>query len=150
MATKRRTTAKKAVRRRIIANGVVSGQSANAIAQSAGTSKRTVQRIAAEPETQFLITEAFRPYQARLLELAGVVIDAVDEALGAMKTDKQDHLTRLKAVERYGDVLELAQGKVQEKPAEADRTWTWEEITAIYKARKLSAETDAARTEAVG
>ena len=81
-----------------------------------------MQRIAAEPETQFLITEAFRPHQARLVELAGAVVDAVDEALGAMKTDKQDHLTRLKAVERYGDVLEFAQGKVQEKPAEADRT----------------------------
>ena len=36
-----------------------------------------------------------------------------------MKTDKQDHLTRLEAVERYSDVSELAQGKIVEKAVKA-------------------------------
>jgi hypothetical protein len=33
----------------------------------------------------------------------------VEEALGAMKTDEADHFTRLRAVERYCELLELAQ-----------------------------------------
>jgi hypothetical protein len=66
-----------------------------------------------------------------------------------MKTDKQDHVTRLKAVERYGDVMELAHGKVVEKPIEEVQL-TWEEITEMYKARKMSAQTEPAHTVRVG
>jgi hypothetical protein len=61
MATKRNPTAQKALKRRIVASGVLSGKSTGEIARVANTSQRNVQRIAAEPETQLLVTEAFRP-----------------------------------------------------------------------------------------
>jgi transposase-like protein len=131
MMIKRKTTFKKTLKRRIVASGIVSGQSTKAIARDANTSQRTVQRIAAESETQLLITEAFRPHNAKLYGLAVKVVNAIEKGLGAMKTDKQDHQTRLKAVERYGDVIALAQGKVVEKPVEAKTTFTWEEFTEI-------------------
>ena len=74
-----------------IAKGVLSGKSTKAIARKTATSPRSVQRIAAEPETQFLITEAFRPHQLRLQKMAGKALDAIEAALCAMKTDEQDH-----------------------------------------------------------
>jgi len=112
-----------------------------AIACNATTSQRSVRRIAAEPETQFLITDAFRPHRAQLEETASKITDAIEKALGAMKTDKQDHASRLKAVERYSDVLVLAQGKVVEKPVDAGLPQcTWEEFKAMYDARKTSSE----------
>jgi len=124
-----------------VATGILSGQSTKAIACDANTSQRSVQRIAAEPETQFLITEAFRPYRAQLEEMAGMTIDAIEKALGAMKTDKQDHTSRLRAVERYGEVLVLAQGKVVEKPVHAGiPSLTWDEYVAMYNARTISSE----------
>jgi hypothetical protein len=46
-----------------------------------------------------------------LQNLAPTVITAIEEALSAMKTDEADHLTRLQSVERYCELLELAQGK---------------------------------------
>ena len=95
-----------------------------------------MQRIAAEPETQFLITEAFRPHQVRLQKMAGKALDAIEAALCAMKTDEQDHTSRLKGVERYGEVLELAQGRIAEKPADTGMPqYTWEELTVLYDAR---------------
>ena len=93
MVTKRNPTAKKALRRRIVASGLLAGQPTKAIARVANTSQRNVQRIAAEPETQFLVTEAFRPYQARLKKMAAKVVDVIDAALGALKTDGPDHTT---------------------------------------------------------
>jgi len=49
--------------------------------------------------------------------------------------------SRLKAVERYGDVLVLAQGKVVEKPVDAGLPqFTWEEFSAMYDARVISSE----------
>ena len=37
----------------------------------------------------------------------------IDEALSANKADQADHLNRLKAVERYFDLLQLAQRKLR-------------------------------------
>jgi hypothetical protein len=153
MAVKRRTTAKKILKRRIVASGVVSGQSTKAIAQRAATTQRNVQRIAAEPETQFLITKALRPHQARLGKMASTVIDAIEEALGPHKADEADHTSRLKAVERYGDVVELAQGKVAEKAVNTGTPqFTFEEFTAMYRSRKITTDgkTDPSHTETVG
>jgi len=43
------------------------------------------------------------------------------EALTAIKTYEADHRTRLRAVEGYCELLELAQGKVQQKGNDAGR-----------------------------
>ena len=68
-------------------------------------------------------------------------MNAIEAALGALKTDEADHSSRLKALERYGDVLSLAQGKVVEKPVDAGLPqFTWEELSAMYDARVISSE----------
>lgn len=158
MTVNRTTTAKKALKRRIVASGLVSGQSTKAIASDANTSQRNVQRIAAEPETQLLITAAFRPQQQKLLDMAERAVQVVQkgfEAMRCVKTGKDvwewhgDALARLKAVERYGELLNLAQGKVVEKPVEAETKWTWEEFTAMYNARQIRAQTDPVVAEKV-
>ena len=45
----------------------------------------SVQRIAVEPETQFMMTEAFRPHQLRLQKMPGKTLDAIEAALCAVK-----------------------------------------------------------------
>jgi hypothetical protein len=47
-----------------------------------------------------------------------------------MKTDKAD---RLRAVERYCELLELAQSKLQETADDAGRQMTWEEFVRLYR-----------------
>jgi hypothetical protein len=49
-----------------------------------------------------------------LMELMPHVIAVVEDALRAMNTDAVDHLTRLRAVERYFELLELAEGSSRE------------------------------------
>jgi len=103
--------AQKEQKRRVVAVAKVARQGTKATARQLGCSERHVRRLAAEPETQFLITEILRPFRAKLTQLAATAIKVVKEAFSAMKTDKADHFTRLRAVERYCDLLKMAQGK---------------------------------------
>jgi hypothetical protein len=98
-------------KRLAVAGAVLARQGTRITARKIGCSERHVRRLAAEPETQFLIMEALRPHIAKLQKLAWKVISVIEEALTAMKTDEADHLTRLRAVERYFELLNLAQGK---------------------------------------
>jgi hypothetical protein len=107
--------AQKERKRRVVAVAKLAGQRTRATARQLGCSERHVRRLAAEPETRFLITEILRPFRAKLTQLASTAIKVVKEAFSAMKTDEADHFTRLRAVERYCDLLKMAQGKVQEK-----------------------------------
>jgi hypothetical protein len=54
-----------------------------------------------------------------------------------MKTDEEDHVSRLRAVERYVDLVELAQGKLPEKTVDdgALPQYTWEEYVRLYETR---------------
>jgi hypothetical protein len=89
--------------------------------------------MAAEPETQFLITEILRPFRAKLTQLISTAITVVEEAMSAMKNDEPDHFTRLRAVERYCELLAPAPGKVQEQGNnDAGRLITWEEFQELY------------------
>jgi hypothetical protein len=149
----RKANPEKEKKRRTVAKGVVAGKSTKTIARKAKCSARHVERLAKEPETQFLITEALRPQQTRLAKLATKVITAVDKALTAMKTDKVDHTSRLRAVERYGELLELAQGK---PPAQDNQTsgesrqFTWEEFVVMYRRGKSNVQDDTSHTPTVG
>jgi hypothetical protein len=130
------TKSEQAKRRRTIAKGAVAGKPLKAIAREAQCSKRQVQRVEAEPETQFLISEALRPHRQRLTKLAGKVISAVERGLLARKTDKADRIVQLRAVERYADLVGLAQGKAA-APEGGDRSLvTWEEFVILYRSRK--------------
>jgi hypothetical protein len=134
----RNNIAEKERKRRTVAEAVLGGAGTKHTARTIGCSERHVRRLASEPETQFLITEALRPYQAKLHKLARKAITAIEEALSAKKTDEADHVSRLRAVERYGEVLELAQGKLQETKTgdNARPQLTWEEYVRMYNARK--------------
>jgi hypothetical protein len=127
--------AEKAAKRDVVARGVIAGRSTKAIARAAGCTERHVQRLADEPETQFLITELMRPHRRKLDKLATKAIAAVEKALAANKTDKADHTARLRAVERFGELAEMAQGLAQAPPA-SDPTVTWEEFVVMYRSRK--------------
>jgi len=140
----RATKAELAARRRLVAAGEVAGASTRSIARRAGVSRRQVQRDAADPATRFLVTEALRPHRKKLERLATKVITAVEKALAAKKSDKVDHYTRLRAVERFGDLLGLAQGRTQSE--DGDRTGagvvTWEEFVLLYRSRKENVHAD--------
>jgi hypothetical protein len=131
------TTAGKERKRRTVAGGVIAGQDTAAIAAAAGCQTRYVQRLANEPETQFLITELLQPHRAKLQRMAARAVYAVNTALLAKRTDKQDHIVRLRAVERYGDLIALAQGKPQEKTGEGAQV-TWEQFTLMYEKRTVT------------
>jgi hypothetical protein len=66
-------------------------------------------------------------------KLAAKAITVIQEALCAMKTDEADHLTRLRAVERLFELLELAQGKLQETAGVDSRPTTWKEFVVVYQ-----------------
>ena len=137
MAAKKRATAKKQAKRRIVATGAILGKTAKEIAQAAGCSPRHAARIAGEPATQFLITEALRPHQAQLVKLAYNVLKAIEGGLKAKKSTIIDHFTRLKAAERWCELAGLAQGG---KPAELTQEtglphFTWEEFVVLYGKR---------------
>ena len=134
------TRAGKESKRRTVAGGVIAGKGTQAIATAAGCQPRYVQRLANEPATQFLITEMMAPHRERLAKMAKTAVNAVEKALIARKTDKSDHVVRMRAVERYGDLLALAQGG---KPAEASGEGmqvTWEQFTVMYQARRERTE----------
>jgi hypothetical protein len=109
----RNSRSEKERKRLAVAGALIASQRTRITARNLGCSKRHVRRLAAEPETRFLIAEVLRPYQAMLRQLGAKVITVVGEALIAIKTDEVDHLTRLRAVERYCELLEPAQGETQ-------------------------------------
>jgi len=134
----KRAKAEKEKKRRTVAKAAIAGKGTKVVAKEAGCSVRHVQRLQAEPETQFLITEALAPQRDELRKLATQVISAIGGALKATKTDKADHAARLRAVARYNDVVELAQGKVSEANEQGPMKVTWEEFCLMYKARKVT------------
>lgn len=107
--------AEKTRKRKVVAAGIVAGKKSKVIGRELGCTDRTVRRIAAEKETQFLITRAIAPYTPELEALLPRVMDALGDALVAEKTDSADHFTRLRAIERHGELMELAQGKPKEE-----------------------------------
>jgi hypothetical protein len=133
------TRSQKDVKRRIVAAGAITGKRTSEIAKDANCSERHALRLAAETETKFIIANALSPYREQLRKMAGKAVRAVDRAFVARKTDKADHFTQLKAVERYGDLLELAAGDTRYlgKDADAGRHLvTWQEFILIGKQRR--------------
>jgi hypothetical protein len=66
-------------------------------------------------------------------------VRAVERAFTAQKTDQADHFTQLRAVERYGDLLELAAGDTRNTGKDADngrRMVTWTEFILIKRQRE--------------
>src|ERR1043165_2348703 len=119
MATKK-TKANAAGRKRTVAAGKLAGRPASETAKAAGITLRSVRRLQNDPEVKFIITEALKPQQERLRHLGALVVGAIEGALHATKEDEADHVARLRAVERYADVIALAQGKVVEEQAEGE------------------------------
>lgn len=145
----RGSKAEQAAKRRTVAKGVVAGKKTAKIAREAKCSDRHVRRLAAAEPTRFLIAEMMRPHRSQLEKLATKVIRAISAALVAKQTDKSDHKARLWAVDRYRDVLELAQGgKAPEIEApKAPQLVTWEEFVVLYRSRKEAAHEDVEAVE---
>jgi hypothetical protein len=142
------TKAGKEAKRRTVARGLVAGKGSDEIAAEAKCCRRHVQTLAAEAETQFLITEMMRPHRARLAELAKNAITAVGRALIAKNGTHADHTTRLRAVGRYRQLLEMAQGtKVAGADTEDGPMVTWEEFVVLYRSRQQPAEGEAPACE---
>ncbi len=92
---------------------MIAGQRTKITPRNLGCSKRHVWRLGVEPATRLLVSEIFRPYSRRLMEMTPQVNAVVGDALRAMANDKADHLTRLRAVERYCELLEVVEGEPQ-------------------------------------
>jgi hypothetical protein len=132
----RKANPEKEKKRRAVAKGVIAGKPVKTVAREANCSTRHVERLAKEPATQYLITEALRPHQAKLTKMVERMITAVNVALVAKKADTQDHIARLRAVERGRDLLELAQGKPSaDVEAQGPALVTWEEYLVLYRSR---------------
>jgi hypothetical protein len=150
----RKSNAEHEKKRRIVAAGIAAGHPTNRIAQDAKTSQRNVQLIAKEPATQFLITESFAPLHKKLRAMTARAVQVVEQGFSAMryvKAGKDDYrlrgdaIARLRAVERFGDLLEFAQGKpAEETTGEIGRSYTFEEFTLLRARRVTSAEADPA------
>ena len=138
------TKAEKAAKRRTVAKGIVAGKSTKRIAKEARCSQRHVTRLAAEKPTQFLIAEMMRPHRAKLEKLATKAIGAIEKAMTAKVGDVADHKARLWGVDRYREMLDLAQGKAQAQAPDTGPQFTWEEFVVLYRSRK---ETHGAATE---
>jgi hypothetical protein len=131
-----------AAKRRVVAKGAIAGQPASAIAAEAGCSERHVRRLLAEPETQFLISDVMQPHREVLRLMAKRAVAAVERGMKAQKKTKADHFTQLRAVERYGELLELAEGerKPEGRKNEKGRNIvTWTELLEIARKRKEAA-----------
>lgn len=131
--------AAKEAKRRVVAAGVIAGKPTGEIARDAKCDARHVERLANEPATRFLIADAMAPHRERLTRLAGKAVAAVAGALGAKTTDKADHMARLRAVGRFGDLCKLAQG-VEEADAASARQFTWEEFLIVWRRRQGETE----------
>jgi len=130
----RGSKAAKEAKRRVVAQGLVAGKPTKVIARAAGCKARHVERLAAEPKTQFLVTEILRPYHERLGKLAKKAIHAVDVALAAKYKGQPDHMARLRAVGRYGELVEMAQGTKAHDQVDRGLV-TWEEFVLLYRSR---------------
>jgi hypothetical protein len=130
-------------KRRVVAAGAIFGAAAKEIAKAAGCSERHVNRLAAQPETQFLIAKALEPYHAELRLMAKRAVAAVKRGMTAQKKTKADHFTQLRAVERFGDLMELAgtgqKNDVLAKSGKGRLLVTWEQFVEIGKGRKADA-----------
>lgn len=131
----RGSEAEKEKKRRAVAKGVVEGKPLSKIAREAGCHKRYAQKLSKEPETRFLIAAMLVPHREKLAKLGLKAILVVNRALGAQRTDKADHIVRLRAVERYRDLLELAQGTKDPEADERLGLVTWPQFTALYMQR---------------
>jgi hypothetical protein len=122
-------------KRVVVASGILKGKKIKAISQEMGVTPRRVQQIAAEPETQFLIAQALEPYTGELKSMLPQVMAALSEALSAEKTDTADHFTRLRAIERHGELMERAQGKPREEAQTGLRLMTAEQFFFLTRER---------------
>lgn len=134
-------------KRAVVVAGILNGNTSDEIAAAAGCARRTVNKIISEPETQLLVTGLFAPYHKKLRAMAKRVVQVVEQGLSAkhfVKTGKDEYrlhadtFGRLRAVERYGELVQLAQGKAPgEDPhaGEIGRSYTWEEFTLLQARR---------------
>jgi len=140
------TKATKERKRRTVAAGVALGASAHAIAKAAGCSKRHVETLAAEPETQLLVTEALRPHRDALKKLIPKALRVIERGLTArIQVSGADHRTQLLAARRLENYLKLAEGNPLETSGGRGRTGmvTWHEFTLMYQERMGHEESDA-------
>ena len=131
----------KAKKRRIVAAGAIAGKTTRRIAKEADCSPRHVTRLVQEPETQFLISETLRPFQRKLAMMAAAAIRAVERGFVAKRTDRSDHIAQLRAVERYGDLLELAAGDTRSAGRAGDGVHvmvTWTQFMSIKEEREAA------------
>jgi hypothetical protein len=130
--------AEKQAKRRAVAKGALAGQPLGVVAKAAGCSKRHVQRLEREPETQFLISEALKPHRQQLARLAPKAIRVIERAFTARKTDGADRIVQLRAVERYRELMDLAQGTAKPPTDAGSGMVTWEEFVVLWRGRKES------------
>lgn len=138
----RATRTEKERKRAVVAKGLAAGKKPRAIAAEANCGTRHVERLAAEPATQFLIAEAMRPHHDKLRDLAKKAVAAVDRGLTARtpRSNMPMHEIQLRAVGRCAELLHLAQG---DKPVEPDGNGlvTWQEFVLLYRSRTETRET---------
>jgi hypothetical protein len=139
MATSTRTAKER--KRRTVAAGLVQGQPMEVVALEAGCGKRHAQRLAAEPETRFLIADLMRPHHERLRMLIPKMLRAIERGLVAQKTTRSDLPVQLIAARRAKDFLLLAQGPAKTAEQAATRETTWEEFMISYR-KHTSTESD--------
>lgn len=146
------TAGAKERKRRVVAAGVAAGADRDVIAAAAGCSTRHVNELASEPATRFLIEEILQPHRKQLTRLAGRAIRAVERAMVAQVNTRADHPVQLRAVGRWGQLVQLAQGGAIDKPLPAPSTSvTWEEYTVMYrKYQQRTANAGAAPSADVG
>jgi hypothetical protein len=140
----RTTKTEQAKKRRVVAAGTLAGAPAAKIAKVAACSERHVRRIAKEPETRFLIAQALEPFHDKLRGLAKKAVAAVERGMTAQKKTKADYFTQLRAVERFGDLVEMAAGDSDSSDSrhsgKGRNLITWEEFLDIAKNRKGTTE----------
>ena len=153
--TGKRTKASKEHKRRQVAVGLIAGKDTKKIAKETGSSLRNVQRLASEPQTQLLVTALFSRHHRALRSMTERAIRVVNEGLRSttyVKVDKDrykvrvDTFGRLRAVERFCDLAELAQGKLRDdgpRDTEIGRSYTWEEFILLQRRVTSVAATDA-------
>ncbi len=133
----RGTKVSKERKRKAIAGALVDGKGPKAIAKQIGCADSHVRRIAAEPETGALIQRIMAPHRAKLAKMAKRAVEAVDQALVAQRTDKADHQVRMRAVGRYGDLLELTEGgKRHDAAGESGGGFTLEQALELLQLTK--------------
>jgi len=81
-----------------------------------------------------------RPHRETLEALAGKALKAVSSALGAKIGRKADHMARLRAVGRFAQLCELAQGgAAPDLDPDDGGLVTYEQLTLIIASRTVVA-----------